>query len=289
MKAAADFQTVVEMTRSIPCAPTILPQLLKLTEGTSSEIGELETLISLDTGLATNVLRTANSPYFGNAQRCDSIADAILRLGSKTLHRIAVSTLTGRWLVHPVRGYGWEPGDLCKHSLCVAICAETLAKSMHLANPSTAYTAGLIHDLGKFALAYANFSALDDIASRVPDEFGTWREAELAILGYDSMQVTKALLESWGFPSTFVSVGYYYMTPSEAPAKDRTLVTLIHAAKYLATEMGYGVGVDGFYSNPDERALKEAGFCEAEMDAAIPEILVAVQRFIRPDGSLHLT
>ncbi len=289
MKAAADFQTVVEMTRSIPCAPAILPKLLKLTEGTSSDLGELEMLISLDTGLATNVLRTANSAYFANAQRCESIADAILRLGSKTLYRIAASTLTGRWLVHPVRGYGWEPGDLCKHSLCVAICAETFAKSMHLADPSTAYTAGLIHDLGKFALAYANFSVLDDIASRVPDEFGTWREAEMAILGYDSMDVTKALLENWGFPSTFVSVGYYYSAPSGAPEQDKMLVTLIHAAKHLATQLGYGVGVDGFYSNPDESALKDAGFREDEMDAAIPDILTAIQRFIRADGSVHFT
>jgi HD-like signal output (HDOD) protein len=287
MKSAADFQTVVEMTRSIPCAPAILPKLLKLTEGSSAELSELEMLISLDTGLATNVLRTANSAYFASAQRCDNIADAVLRLGSKTLYRIAATTLTGRWLVHPVRGYGWEPGDLCRHSLCVAICAEAFAKTTHLADAATAYTAGLIHDLGKFALAYANFSALDEIASRVPDEFASWREAELAVLGYDSAQVTKALLENWGFPAPFISVGFYYHAPSEAPEADRAIVTLIHAAKHVATQLGYGVGVDGFYCDPDEAALKAAGFKEAEMDAAIPEILTTIQKFISPEGEIN--
>lgn len=287
MKSAADFQTVVEMTRSIPCAPAILPKLLKLTEGSASDLGELETLISLDTGLATSVLRTANSAYFGGTQRCDNIADAILRLGSKTLYRIAATTLTGRWLVHPVRGYGWEPGDLCRHSLCVAICAETFAKATRLADAATAYTAGLIHDLGKFALAYANFSALDEIASRVPDEFSSWREAELAILGYDSAQVTKALLENWGFPANFISVGFYHQNPSESPLEHRSLVTLIHAAKHVATQLGYGVGIDGFYTDPDEAALKAAGFKEEELDAAIPEILVTVQKFISPAGEIN--
>jgi HD-like signal output (HDOD) protein len=287
MKSAADLQTVVEMTRSIPCAPAILPKLLKLTEGSASDLGELEMLISLDTGLATSVLRTANSAYFGGTQRCDNITDAILRLGSKTLYRIAATTLTGRWLVHPVRGYGWEPGDLCRHSLCVAICAETFAKSSRLADASTAYTAGLIHDLGKFALAYANFSTLDEIASRVPDEFPTWREAEIAILGYDSAQVTKALLENWGFPPLFVSVGFFYQNPSEAPAEHRQIVTLIHAAKHVATQLGFGVGIDGFYTDPDEDALKKAGFKEAELDAAIPEILATVQKFISPAGEIN--
>jgi HD-like signal output (HDOD) protein len=287
MKSVADFQTVVEMTRSIPCAPAILPKLLKLTEGSASDLGELETLISLDTGLATSVLRTANSAYFGGTQRCDNIADAILRLGSKTLYRIAATTLTGRWLVHPVRGYGWEPGDLCRHSLCVAICAETFAKASRLADAATAYTAGLIHDLGKFALAYANFSTLDEIAHRVPDEFSSWREAELAILGYDSAQVTKALLENWGFPAKFVSVGFFYQTPSEAPDEHRQLVILIHAAKHVATQLGYGVGIDGFYTDPDEEALKAAGFKESEMDAAIPEILATIQKFISPAGEIN--
>jgi len=82
MNKAAEMQTVVEMTRSIPCAPAILPKLLKLTEGSAADIGELETLITMDTGLATSVLRTANSAYFGNASRCDNIADAVLRLAS---------------------------------------------------------------------------------------------------------------------------------------------------------------------------------------------------------------
>jgi HD-like signal output (HDOD) protein len=289
MKSATDLQTVVEMTRSIPCAPAILPKLLKLAEGSSSDLGEMEMLINLDTGLATDVLRTANSAYFASNQRCENISDAILRLGSKVLYRIAASTLTGRWLVHPVRGYGWEPGDLCRHSLCVAICAETFATKMQLADASTAYTAGLIHDLGKFALAYANFAALDDITNRVPDEFSTWREAEQVILGFESTQVTKALLENWGFPSTFVSVGQYYQTPSECPDAERKIVTLIHAAKHVATQIGYGVGVDGFYYEPDEAALKEFGFKEEEMDAAIPEILSTIQRFISPSGEIRFT
>jgi HD-like signal output (HDOD) protein len=160
---------------------------------------------------------------------------------------------------------------------------------MQIADSATAYTAGLIHDLGKFALAYANFTALDEIANRVPDEFPTWREAEKAILGFESTEVTKALLENWGFPSTFVSVGYYYQIPSEAPEEERKIVTLIHAAKHVATQLGYGVGVDGFYYEPDEVALKEAGFKDAEMDAAIPEILATIQRFISPTGEIRFT
>jgi hypothetical protein len=84
-------------------------------------------------------------------------------------------------------------------------------------------------------------------------------------------------------------VGYYYQIPTEATEEERKIVTLIHAAKHVATQLGYGVGVDGFYYEPDEVALKEAGFKDAEMDAAIPEILATVQRFISPTGEIRFT
>jgi len=47
------------------------------------------------------------------------------------------------------------------------------------------------------------------------------------------------------------------------------------------------VGADGFYCDPDESALEAAGFKDEEMDAAIPEILATIQRFITPEGELN--
>jgi hypothetical protein len=65
------------------------------------------------------------------------------------------------------------------------------------------------------------------------------------------------------------------------------LVILIHAAKHAATQLGYGVGADGYFYEPDEDALREAGFNEAEMDAVIPDVLALMQRFVRPDGAVN--
>jgi hypothetical protein len=82
-------------------------------------------------------------------------------------------------------------------------------------------------------------------------------------------------------------VGFHYQTPSQAPEEHRNLATLIHASKHVATQLGYGVGIDGYYTDPDEEALKKAGFKEAELDAAIPEILQTIQRFINPAGEIN--
>jgi HD-like signal output (HDOD) protein len=287
MARADTLQEVVEATRSIPCAPAILPQLLALTQSGDADSQEMATLILTDPGLAAGVLRLANSAYFGSTQRCDSISDAILRLGSMTLYRLAATIVAGRWLSYPTRSaYGWEVGDLCRHSLCVAIAAEVYARSNPVAEPETAYTAGLLHDVGKLALAFTNEEALEKVAELVPEPQPIWRNAEIAVLGYSSLDVTRELLRGWRFPPALVAVGHYHAQPSRAPEQHRPLVTLIHAAKNAATELGFGVGIDGFYADLDEEALREHGFDEEILQSGMPEVLTRVQRFIDADGRL---
>jgi HD-like signal output (HDOD) protein len=287
MDSVASLQTVVEMTRSIPSAPAILPQLLAMTQGDDCDTHEMERIILTDPGLAVGVLRLANSAYFASSNRCESVSEAILRLGSATLFRLAATTVAGRWLVFPTRsGYGWQPGDLCRHSLCVAVAAEVLAQSTELACPETAYTAGLLHDVGKLALASANERALGEVFDLVPEPQPLWRDAEVAVLGYSSNDVTRDLLRMWGFPAPLVSVGYFHPHPSDAPPEHRALVTLIHAAKNVAIELGYGVGADGFYASLDEEALREYAFDEQMLSEAVPAIFERIRRFIDPDGSL---
>ena len=286
MTQFVSLQTVVEMTRSIPCAPSLLPKLLAMTRGVNSNAHDIEKLIQTDPGLATGVLRLANSAYFASSSKCDSLSEAILRLGSVALYRLAASTVAGRWLVQPVNGYGWQPGDLCRHSLCVAVAAEVFAQRTSLAEPETAYTAGLIHDVGKLALAYANKSAVEKIADLVPERHSSWRQAEIEVLGYDSCDVTKLLLKNWDFPSALISVGVFHQHPSDSPKEHRGLVTLIHAAKHVATQIGYGIGVDGFYIELDEPALLECGLTEELLDSEIPEILERVERFLEADGNI---
>jgi HD-like signal output (HDOD) protein len=288
MSDFASLQDVVEATRAIPCAPALLPRLLAMTQSGDSDTREMESLILTDPGLATGVLRLANSAYFASSHRCESVAEAILRLGSATLYRLAATAVAGRWLAYSAQksGYGWQAGDLCRHSLCVAISAETLAMRMRITAPETAYTAGLLHDVGKLALSLSNERALAEIADLVPLSQSVWREAETSVLGYSSTDVTRELLRKWGFSDALVAVGEFYPRPSQAPLEHRALVTLIHAAKNVGLELGFGVGAEGFYAEPDEIVLQEYGFDETSLNEVVPEILERVQRFIEPDGRL---
>lgn len=286
MSKHARLDAVVEMTTSIPYAPLILPKLHRSLLGSYVTTQELQSIIELDPGLATSVLRMANSAYFGRNQKCESISNAILRLGTAALSRLTVTSQAGNWLNQPVKGYGWEHGDLCRHSLCVAVTSEVLSLSIGVADPGVAYTAGLIHDVGKLALAYANSEGLAEVGQLVPAPYPTWEEAEKAIFGYCSADVSCKLLQRWGLPPTLVEVATCYLHPSRAGAQNLALVTTVHAAKNLATELGYGVGMDGFYFEVDEAALTSLDFTAEKLQACVPAIVERMDDMVSPDGAI---
>jgi HD-like signal output (HDOD) protein len=284
MSKHARLDAVVELTTSIPCAPLILPKLQRSLLGSYVTTQELQSIIELDPGLATSVLRMANSAFFARDQKCESIANAILRLGTAALSRLTVTSQAGNWLNQPVKGYGWEHGDLCRHSLCVAVTAEVLSMSGGEVDPGVAYTAGLIHDVGKLALAYANSEGLDEVSKLVPAPYPTWEDAEKAVLGYCSADVSGKLLQRWGLPHALVEVATYYLHPSCASAENLALVTTVHAAKSIATELGYGVGMDGFYFEVDEDSLTKLDFTEEKLQACVPAIVERMDDVVSPDG-----
>lgn len=281
------LETVAELTDSIPSAPVILPKLQKLLSRKQVNIQEIQKIIEVDTGLATSVLRLANTAYYRGEQKIETISEAILRLGTVALSKLISTMQTAKWLNQPVQGYGWETGDLCRHSLCTAVAAEVFSRTFGISTPELAYTAGLIHDVGKLALAYAASDALEEVLQLVPGNYPTWEKGELGVLGYCSTDVSKILLSKWGFSQTLIEVSSYYLHPLLAEEHDRALVTLIHAAKHTSTALGYGVGADGFYYEVDEEALREGGFVEEKLQKCIPLIIERMEELVAPDGTVR--
>jgi HD-like signal output (HDOD) protein len=189
-------------------------------------------------------------------------------------------------LNQPIQGYGWEAGDLCRSSLCVAVSCEILARVTGAAPREIAYTAGLIHDVGKLALAYTCSDALAEVLRSVPEKYATWEEAEKAVLGFPSSEVSKKLLQRWGFGHGLIEVAANHLHPSRAGDEDRGLVTVVHAAKHLAAQLGYGVGADGFYYEVDEAALEEQHFQEETIQSCIPEVIDRMEQLVAPDLSV---
>ncbi len=267
------LQIVCEMARNIPCSPWLLPQVMTCLRNEKASVTEIEEVIRKDPGLSATALRIANSAFLSRGSQIDSLNQAILRLGFKEVYKLVVTSISERWLSNEVEGYGWEPGDLYRHSLCVAVGAELIAKKTGWIQPEVAYTAGLLHDVGKLALAYACCDVFDEVRKYQEVNQCSWRKAENDLLGYDHTDIGGTLLEGWSYPANLIEVACFYPTPSQAGHEHFKFVLAIHAAKHLAITMGAGVGEDGFKTEMDHESLESNGIDEDFMVQLLPDVL----------------
>jgi putative nucleotidyltransferase with HDIG domain len=276
---------VVQAATALPAAPWLLPKLMQHLDDPNSAADQVEMLIRMDSGLATGTLRLANSAYFNNSLPCDSLHEAIVRLGFREVYRLATTKIAGGWLNAPVAGYGWEPGDLYAHSLTTAVAADLLAKQTGAVRAEIAYTAGLLHDVGKLALAFACSDGFDKVRYYQAQEQCAWRVAEHRIFGYDHTDVAGALLEKWKFPANLMCVVNFYPRPAWAAPEHRALVAHIHAAKHIALCIGTGVGEDGFQSELDEQTLREHDITPEMTEALVPPVLDISSRLLETEAA----
>src|SRR6478735_10224025 len=206
---------VCEAALRLPCAPSLLPRLAVALQSDSSSAQEIERLISLDPSLAASTLRLANSAALGR-RKVDTVEEAVFRLGAKEIYRLSALALVNRWENTLGGGLRWNPGDFSRHSLCTAIAAEVLAGTTERMEPQLAYTAGLVCDLGKLALAHSCGEFYPAVRTCLEQTGCTWEQGERTVLGYHHGDAGTRLLKTWRFPELFIRCVEHQFQPTSA-------------------------------------------------------------------------
>lgn len=254
---APTIEQVCEKALGLPCSPAILPRLISVLMAAHSTADDIADIIKVDPALAASTLRLANSAFFSGVAPAETVSEAVIRLGQRELYRLAALALVSRWEVGSTRG---DPGDYCRHALCTALAAEVLAETSERVDPQMAYTAGLVCDLGKLAIAHACGAFFPALRTHCATHGGTWSQAEREVLGFTHGDVGARLLKAWKFPEMLSIATEFCERPADAPPAAQALLAHLHAGKYIATSFGPGVSEDGFLFELNSPLLLEWGF-----------------------------
>jgi HD-like signal output (HDOD) protein len=135
------------------------------------------------------------------------------------------------------------------------VAAQKIAKMLEICDADLAYTAGLMHESGKLALAYACPEAINQARVLVDEQACNWLQAEEQVLGFNHTQISRELLGGWSFPDSLLHVAAHYPKPSAISGEFLTLVEVVHLAKHLAIQTGIGIGEDAFWLEVDPSVL----------------------------------
>jgi len=145
-------QTIVDKLDELPTLPTIVYELSRVINDPMSSTTEIEKIMSNDQSLTTKVLRLANSAYYAIPGGVSNLQRAIAYIGYDAINQLVLSASVMNALSVKSASAQFEPAQFWKHSIGVAMAAETTARFVHFKTPSDLFTGGLIHDMGKIAL-----------------------------------------------------------------------------------------------------------------------------------------
>jgi len=146
---AEELFKAIERVRPIP---QVALKIIRMINEPGHGLREIAEKLRTDQVLSAKVLRLCNSAFIGFRKKVDSIDQALMMLGEKQILRVAVSISLESFFSDSGRGYSLCKGGLYYHALGAAIIAELLANFTGKIFPGVAYTAGLLHDIGKVVL-----------------------------------------------------------------------------------------------------------------------------------------
>jgi putative nucleotidyltransferase with HDIG domain len=230
---------IVKKIEESPRLSATTSSLLAVIGDEKHSLSDVALIVENDEVLTALALKTVNSPAFGISKEVDSIDDAIKLLGDTVI--AGLSLKNDKVCDADLTGYIAEDSENWAHSLRTAVAAKHFAKkfSNGVVPESVAYTAGIIHDVGKSVIA----SFLEEKSFRgiAIDNF---EQAEKDFLGISHSEAGYLLAKSWGLPESLTEVIRFHHTPSSASSAYKQLVYVVHLADIMSMIAGTGTGID---------------------------------------------
>jgi putative nucleotidyltransferase with HDIG domain len=248
---------IMRKVSSFPSMPRAVVKLRALLKEEEVPIAEIEKILRHDPGLTANVLRLANSAYFGVRAKVRSLKQAIMLLGIKRFAKIVVSAGMSKTMGKAVEGYDLSPGELWLHSIAVSNTAEALAKNKKIDETDEVFIPALLHDMGKLILGEFVKEELHQIesiaANGVPLVI-----AENMILGTDHAEIGAQILSHWSFPIDIVNAVRWHHTPEDI--KNSNLQPeIVYLSNLACQSQGDSNSVGDQFVMPSSKVLQRMG------------------------------
>ena len=221
MSTAAVPDYIHESVRALPVLPIAVTRLLSLARDIDADFREIARVIETDQTLTARTLRAANSPLNSVSRQVKTVRQATVLLGTDTIVNLAlgvsvISLQSGLYKNLPV-----DPNEFGRHSIAVGLAARTLAQHFKLPNPSEAFVAGLLHDIGKLVLLMHYGESYARLMRKAWQQSKPLHELEIDAYDLDHALVGHVLSLHWNLPLSIAqAVAEHHSEPAPRSVAD---------------------------------------------------------------------
>jgi len=264
----------LEKKGDLPPLPKILSVLEKKINDPDEDIYSIADLIESDAVLSGKILKLANSTYFaGGREKAEEPSEALLRLGLKNTLDLAYSVLIPNLFV---KVYGLNQIQFWRHSLCVALLAQSLAQKLKLKKETMemSYLSGLMHDVGILVFEYLipeDYTKFKDDFMDPGKPLNTMEDNHFGVC--HSVLGARFIQQSWKLPENLVRAVARTHSKEDAKEAGDELALLVGFANRIANNREIGNGCDPAPDTVLDEDLEEWCLTAATLDQETDKVL----------------
>jgi putative nucleotidyltransferase with HDIG domain len=267
---------------TLPALPHVVTHLSRLTNSEGASMRDYERVIAQDPAIASKVLRVANSSLYGGRE-ITTLDKAIGMLGVNSVRSIATTVAMQSALVNKNLPRTFDVKSYWQHSLAVASAAKVLACLKKSTHSEEAFIAGLMHDIGKMALAlYLPQEANFVYSTMQAQQIGQF-EAEQESLGITHQDIGLLVARQWELPQTYQKAIAHHHTPTFEENEMDIVLAAVHVGNCIAHEAGMGGNPYRNHLAADPATLTLLAIPEAQFEplkqAVLREITALSQQY----------
>lgn len=266
-------ETIISIGSGLPPAMGIFGRLRGLLDDPNTDLEDIVKLLRIDTALTFQVIKLANSALYGLGSRCESLEEAVARVGFGEIHQIVGLVVAKAAFQKELANYQTPAGRLWENAVAAGTLMGALAEVAG-GDSRNAYATGLLRNIGKIVLNnYPGAMQYPGEDAR-PNVFDWEREVH----GMTAADVSAILLEHWRFASINVAPVRNHYRPENAAAHKMEAAQL-HFACALAAEWGCALPGESTIFRSDAAILELAGIDENYLQGAVDLARVQFNRF----------
>jgi signal transduction histidine kinase/HD-like signal output (HDOD) protein len=235
---------------------------------------EIASIIRENPSLTLKILKIANSPMYTTGVRISSIKDAVILLGYKTIKSLVLS-ITVKDIFSDEREEWFSYREFWLHSIATAVISEEIAREVNQSTSGSemdAYTAGLLHDIGKAMLLISDHKQYRQVVDLIDERKLTFAEAEQQVFGFDHSDVSAFLFKYWELSENLIIPVRDHHREEQYLIETSDRVTMTVSA---ANQIAHISGFKSLGSEPPYEASRELittlGLDQPSMDRILTE------------------
>ena len=233
-----DVQTLVSRIRTFPSRPTVYAEVIRELRSSNASAATVGELVARDLAISTKLLQITNSAFFGFSGPVSKPGDAVLLLGMETTASLILGIEAFSQLDKTKLKY-FSTDQIWRHCQVVANAARAIAE--HVTQDAElaqeAYTAALLHDIGKLALAVNLDEAYRDALNLGREKNVPAWEVERQAFGATHAEAGAYLLSLWGLPAGVIEAVASHHLPARELSSEFTALTALHLANALENSL----------------------------------------------------